>query len=90
MRTIWIFHGESARMASGVFSTKELADIWIEEHKLSGLLTEYPIDTGVYDWATLNKLFVVKKDSHRTAQFKQRFTSAKQTHYHYENGENVA
>ena len=46
-----VFHGTSARFSGGVFSQKDIAEEWIAKHKLSGVLTEYPLDTGVYDWA---------------------------------------
>lgn len=49
--TIWFFHGEGGRFSSGVFTSIEKAEIWIDQHKLSGVLTAYPIDEGVYDWA---------------------------------------
>ncbi|MGE8242425.1 MAG: DUF7710 domain-containing protein [Sphingobacterium sp.] len=48
---IWGFHGEGGRFSSGVFTSIEKAEIWIARHKLSGVLTAYPIDEGLYDWA---------------------------------------
>ena len=38
----WIFHGEKGRFASGVFTSISQAEDWIEKHKLTGVLTEYP------------------------------------------------
>jgi len=83
---VWVFVGVNGRFPSGVFSTKEIAQDWIREHGLSGLLTLYPLDQGVYDWAINNHMFSVKKESERYPEFIQRFTSASQEHYHYENG----
>ncbi|MGJ1194169.1 DUF7710 domain-containing protein [Sphingobacterium siyangense] len=84
--TIWIFHGEGGRFSSGVFTSIEKAEIWIDKHKLSGVLTAYPIDEGVYDWALFNDFFSVKKQAQMEPNFIQQFTSASQEHYHYENG----
>ena len=48
---IYIFNGENARLPSGAFSELARADEWIAAHRLSGLLTWYPLDAGVYDYA---------------------------------------
>lgn len=83
---IWLFHGAQGRFASGVFTTREKAEVWIAHHKLSGVLTLYPVNQGVYDWAISNDLFEVKKSEHSDAPFIQKFTTASQEHYHYEDG----
>ncbi|WP_426670215.1 DUF7710 domain-containing protein [Mucilaginibacter sp. McL0603] len=85
--TVWVFHGAQGRFASGVFTTLEKAGHWIKKHSLTGVLTEYPLDEGVYDWAIENELFDVKKDNQREPAFIQSFTTASQEHFHYENGE---
>jgi len=51
MKTIWVFHGNDGSFPAGLFSTEELAESWIAMHRLSGLLTCYPVDMGLYDWA---------------------------------------
>ena len=87
IRTVWIFHGANGRFSSGVFSSLHKAEDWIREHKLSGILTEYPIDEGAYDWAIRNNYFEIKKQSHSEPSFIQNFTSAGQEHFHFEDGE---
>ena len=87
MKYIWVFHGANARFTSGVFSTKATADQWIKKHKLTGLLTCYPLDTGCYDWAIESNFFEPKNESQITSEFIQKFTTASQEHYHYENGD---
>jgi hypothetical protein len=87
---IWIFHAENASFAGGAFSSLELAEDWISKHKLTGLLTAYPLDIGVYDWAIENGLFNPRGDKHISSKFIGEFTSASQQHYHYENGSKVA
>lgn len=66
---IWIFHGAKSTFSSGVFTDKEIAENWIKKHKLAGVLTLYPVNEGVYDWAINNKLFTPKKDSERASEF---------------------
>jgi hypothetical protein len=83
---VWVFSGEGGRFPSGVFLTKESAEAWIAKHNLSGVLTCYPLDTGVYDWAVAQNLFQPKRPEHASAGFIQAFSSAKQEHFHYEQG----
>ena len=87
MNEIWIFHGENAKFSSGVFTERHLAELWIRENKLSGLLTLYPVNVGVYQWSIANNLFQPKKEHELSSAFVQKFTSAAQEHYHYGNGE---
>jgi hypothetical protein len=47
----WVFNGGGGRFPSGVFSTREKAEAWINQHGLSGVLTKYPLDEGAWDWA---------------------------------------
>jgi hypothetical protein len=84
---VWIFSGGNSRFGSGVFSNRENAEKWIAKYQLSGVLTLYPVDEGVYDWAIRNKFFAPKKESETAAEFIQKFSSASQEHYHYENGQ---
>jgi hypothetical protein len=86
MEIVWIFTGPKAQFPSGVFKGRDTAEHWIEQHRLSGTLTAYPVDVGVYDWAVGAGCFVPKRDDQRAPEFIQRFSSASQEHYHYENG----
>jgi hypothetical protein len=83
---IWVFNGNNSKFPSGVFSKKEIAEIWIKKYQLSGVLTQYPLDEGVYNWAISNGSFSVKKDEEKKPEFIQRFSSGSQDHYHYEDG----
>lgn len=83
---VWVFNGDNSVFPGGVFSTKEVAEAWIKKYELSGVLTKYPIDEGVYDWALANDKFEIKKPEQTQATFIQAFSSASQEHYHYENG----
>jgi hypothetical protein len=84
---LFLFHCPNhGRLCSGVFETKEIAESWIKKHGLSGVLTKYPLDVGVFDWAIENGLFKPKNEKHLSPDFIGSFTSASQEHYHYENG----
>lgn len=83
---IWVFCGENGLFPSGVFSSKERAEEWILTNHLTGTLTAYPVDVGVYEWAIQHEYFKPKEDKHRTSNFIQQFTSASQEHYHYQDG----
>ena len=86
---IWVFNGERAFLPSAVFLTLELAEQWIKEKQVSGLLTAYPVNTGVYDWALTRGCFQPKHSYQQLPAFIQRFTSAYLEHFHYENGERL-
>ena len=83
---VWLFNGEGSRFASGVFSELSLAEEWISKHSLTGILTEYPVDEGAFDWATSHGLFKPKPDKRIDAHFIGRFTSGAQEHFHYVDG----
>jgi hypothetical protein len=83
---VWVFNGNGGHFPSAVFSTVENANAWIAKHKLSGLLTWYPLDVGLYDWAADNGYWRPKYNSEKTPEFIQRFSSARTDHRHYENG----
>jgi len=69
-----------------VFTQRELAETWIKQHGLTGTLTQYPIDEGIWDWAVRNELFTPKEEKQRTPQFIEMFSSASHGHFHYEDG----
>ncbi|HEU0053036.1 MAG TPA: hypothetical protein VFQ39_07655, partial [Longimicrobium sp.] len=48
---VWVFNGEAGSFPSGVFTSREAAEAWIAKYALTGVLTAYPLDVGVYDWA---------------------------------------
>jgi hypothetical protein len=86
VENIWIFNGANSRFASGVFEDIDKAEEWISKNKLTGVLTSYPVNKGVYDWATENGFFSPKKEEHTSPEFIGKFSSASQDHFHYEEG----
>ncbi len=83
---VFLFHTTRSSFCGGVFSSREIAEEWIAKHSLSGVLTKYPVDAGVYDWAIESHIFTPKKDNQFTPDFIGGFTTATQEHYHYEDG----
>jgi hypothetical protein len=81
---VWVFNGLRAKFPSAVFTDRHSAEAWIRQHGLSGTLTKYPLNSGVYDWAVQNGLFAPKKAEHSAAEFVASFTTASMEHYHYE------
>ena len=49
---VYVFNGADPQqkgrtsLPSGVFTSREKAEAWITRHRLSGLLTAYPLDEG--------------------------------------------
>jgi hypothetical protein len=84
---IWVFVGEGSQFPSGVFTSLGVGEKWIKKNELSGVITRYPLDSGVYDWAIMNGFFTPKKEEHKSPLFIGKFTSASMEHYHFENGE---
>jgi hypothetical protein len=81
-----VFNGAESRFAGGLFTTRERAEEWIAGNGLTGVLTRYPIDVGVYERAVGNILFTPGNDRQRSAEFIAGFTTASMEHHHYENG----
>lgn len=86
MNNVWIFTGPNAHFPAGAFTSRDTAERWIQQQGLSGTLTAYPLDVGVFDWAVEAGYFTPKREDQRSAEFIQRFSSASQEHYHYEDG----
>jgi hypothetical protein len=85
-RSVWIFIADRAHLPSGVFSSREAAVQWMAGHHLTGMITEYPVDVGVYDWAVASGSFRPSKPHHSTPEFIGGFTTAAQNHGHFTEG----
>ena len=86
---VWVFNGARG-IPGGVFSTLDRAEAWILQHRLSGILTCYPLDEGCFDWAFREGVTNLKAEKRAIRQFDAEFianfSTASQEHYHYENG----
>lgn len=84
--TFWIFNGERSPLPSGVFSDLDQAEAWIAHQRLSGILSQYPVGTGVYEWAISQDHFTPERDDQKTPEFIAKFSCASLEHFHYLNG----
>lgn len=83
LKEVWVFNGPNNHFPSAVFTSRSLAEAWIEKHKLHGTLTAYPLDVSVYDWATGLGYFRPKSEAQTRSGFIANFSSSSQEHYHY-------
>lgn len=84
---VFIFNSNKSCFSSAVFSSFPLANIWIEKNALSGVLTEYPLNQGSYDWAVEQGYFKVKSPIDRAPVFIGSFISTYQKRWHFIDGE---
>ena len=87
---VLIFVAPKAVFPSAVFASLVDAENWITKHGLTGVLTEYPVGVGVFEWAVESGKFKPKPTKKIDASFIGQFTTAAMTHYHYENGVRLA
>lgn len=86
---VWVFNGDGS-FPSAVFSELEIAEEWIRRNAVSGTLTQYPLNIGIYEWTIANGFIKPKREAQTIPSFIAGFSSAYQEHYHYENGECVS
>jgi len=86
-KCVWIFLGEGARHPAAVFSDRVSAEAWIRQSGVSGLLTAYPLNQSVYDWAIERGFFTPKEPYQKETRFLAKFSSAHLEHYHFIEGE---
>lgn len=85
--TMWVFNGSGNYLPGGLFLSREEAEKWIRRDSLSGLLTRYPVNKSLYDWAIDQGFFRPNKKEHTSSKFIENFTSAHLEHYHYVDGQ---
>ena len=83
---VWIFVGAGSALPSGVFTDLTRAEEWLKKNRLTGLLTKYCLDEGVFDWAVRNDFYSVKPGKDISPRFIGQFTTASMPHFHYEAG----
>ncbi len=86
---VWVFNG-GRRFPGGVFTTVDLAEAWISRHRLTGVLTAYPLDEGCFDWAVRQGVTNLKAEKlpakSQDPSFIGGFSTASQEHFHYADG----
>ena len=85
-RRVWVFQGEGATFPCAVYTDLKLAEDWIAENLVSGLLTAYPLNQSLYDWVSEQGLWTPQEPNQKTPKFIQQFSSAYAEHYHYQDG----
>lgn len=85
-KRVWVFQGEGAISPCALFTDLKLAENWITENSVSGLLTAYPLNQSLYGWVIEEGFWTPQKPYQKTPKFIQRFSSAYAEHYHYHNG----
>ncbi len=83
---VYLFKADGAVFTSAVFSSFKIAQTWICENSLSGLLTEYPVNISTYDWAIKKGYFKVKNVIDISPVFMGSFVSAYQAQWHFKHG----
>jgi hypothetical protein len=84
---VWVFNSVQSHLPSGVFTDLQAARDWIKRHGLSGMLTAYPVNCGVYDFVVERGAWTPKEPHQTTPRFIGRFSSAILEHFHYKDGE---
>jgi len=83
---VWIFHGAGASFASGVFISRDQGLAWIAQHRLTGILTEYPVGDGCYDLAVRAGHFTPSKPHHGRPGHVAGFSPSGTDHVHVRDG----
>lgn len=83
---VYVFMGEGANFPAGIFESKEKAEEVIKRYSLTGILSLYPIDMLLYDWAIEKKYFDIKKEYQKSPKYIGQFSCASVDHFHYEEG----
>lgn len=86
LETVWIFHGEGARFAAGVFRSEAEGMAWAASTGVSGILTEYPIGDGCYDIAIRDGHFTPTKPHHGSDEQIAGFSPGWTKHVHIRDG----
>lgn len=83
---VWVFHGEGATFAAGVFRSADDGLAWAERHLVTGILTEYPVGDGCYDIAVEQGSFKPKRPHHGTPSHVAQFSPGWTRHIHIQGG----
>lgn len=82
---VWVFHGQEAQFASAVFAAEAEGLAWAARHRVTGVLSKYPVGDGCYDVAVREGRFRASKDYHGTPDHVERFGPGLD-HVHVRNG----
>jgi len=87
---IWIFIGNGAVFPSGAFTDRKVAEQWIRNNRLSGMLSAMPVNQSLFEWGCENNAFSMKPDKFELKKDDPKFiadcTIASLEHDHYIDG----
>lgn len=83
LQFIWVIQSSIDLNIIGCFMKKEDAEKFIHQHELKCILTQFPVDSSVYDWVIQHDFWQPKFDSQKTARFIGAFSSAYLQHEHF-------
>jgi hypothetical protein len=86
LESVWVFNGARSMFPSGLFVTQEMAEDWIRKHALTGTLTHYPLNVGMYEFTIAAGRFSPRKPHQTTSEFIGGFSGGGLDHFHYEDG----
>lgn len=87
---VWVFMASKAQFCGGVFESEEQARSAIVKHRLSGVLTVYPLGMLSFDWAVQNGYFKPPRSGRPVdAELIGSYVSARHEHFHFENGAEI-
>ncbi len=87
---VWVFHAHGSHYAGGVWPDVASAERCIAKHRLTGVLTAYPLGECCFDWAVRKRCTGMKvgilEEKSRDPAFIGSFTCPAQEHVSYEDG----
>ena len=84
--SVFLFRAENAVFTSAVFSSFKLAQKWVYNNSLTGVVIEYPLNISTYDWSIKKGYFTIKTAIDRSPIFIGNFVSAYQIQWHFKDG----
>ena len=81
---VWVFQRTGGHFPSGVWSSKENAERWIQQAGAAGTLSAYVLDESAYDSNVRLELLKIDNPERLTREFRRDFTTAID-HDHYGN-----
>lgn len=86
-RLVWMFSSTESPSVfpTGIWTSKEKAEVWIASVSASGVLSGYLLDKSAWDSNVRLGLLKLSKPERDTSEFKRKFTTAID-HFHYKDG----
>ena len=86
LESVWVFHGKEHGSRAECSLPRTTAWNGVERHRLTGILTEYPLGVGAYDDAVTRGPFKPSREHRGTPQHIARFSLGGTKHIHVVDG----